>query len=306
MYLKPYLPKLLIALLFNLIFAITNVLFMPLIRDITKEIASKNLHYFNNQISNALMLYLVRLFAIYCQTYLMSFVGNRIMIDMRLEIYMHLHKLSMDFFSKWRLGEIVSRVFNDIGSVQGAVLMNFTTIIPQTLTLIGVTGYLLYLNWKLTLLALVGIPIFIVIVMSFAKKLRELSGQLSQKSADILHIFQETMAGIRIVQSFTMESHEIKRFLKENEKNLKLNMKGVRISALQEPISSLLQFIAIASLVWYGGYEVSRGNLSGPNLVSFFTGIALLIDPVLALSRIYTSTQQSLASAERVFAILDT
>lgn len=304
-YLSPHLPWLFLALALNIIFAVSNVLFIPLIRDITQEIATKNLKYFNNQIINALILYLVRLFSIYGQTYVMAYVGNRIIIDMRMQLYMHLNKLSMDFFSKWRLGEIVSRVFNDINNVQNAVLTNFTTIIPQVLTLIGVTGYLIYLNWRLTIVALVAIPIFIIIVMSFAKKLRELSGQLSQKTADIIHVFQETMAGIRVVQSFTMESHEIKKFLKENEKNFQMNMKGVRISALQEPITSLLQFVAVATLVWYGGYEVAKGHLSGPNLVSFFTGIALLIDPVIALSRIYTATQQSFASAERVFAILD-
>ena len=108
------------------------------------------------------------------------------------------------------------------------------------------------------------------------------------------------------MQSFTMESHEIKRFLKENERNFRMSMKGVRISALQEPVLSMLQFAAIASLVWYGGYEVASGHMNGANLVAFFTGIALLIDPIMALSRLYTSTQQSFASAERVFTILDT
>ena len=305
-YIRPYLMKLIPAVIFAFIFSISNVYFIALVRDISKAIGHKDLVLFNIYIADTIGLYLVRLLASYYQTYIMAFISSRLTIDLRVELYKHIHGQSLDFFDKYRLGDIISRVLSDIGAVENVIRQSFTQVIPQTLTLLGVLGYLIYLNWQLTAVTFVVLPLFIYLIQLFANRMRKISTKIQRKGADIMSVLQESLAAVRIVKAFSMESHEINRFIRENERNFRLSMKNVKVAALQEPVIGFLQFASILVVIWYGGTQVVAGKMNVENLISFFTGIMLLIDPIITLSKVYTMILAGHASMERVYKILDT
>lgn len=304
-YLWPYRARLAAALLLNVLFASANGFFMPLMRDIVTQVSAKNIPLVTLFVGYLAALYTLRVATDLAQRYLMNWVGNRVMIDMRMDLYQHIHSLSLDFFKRFRLGDLITRVFSDIGNVQGVVVSAFQTVIPQALTLLGVLGYLTYLNWRLTIIAIGVLPISMLVIAYFARRLRQVAGLVQSKSADLTHILNEAFSGIRMVQAYTMEDYEIGRFRKHNERNFMINMRGVRLTIWRDPVIQLLQFIVITGVVWFGCLEVIRGHINAANLMSFILGIFMLIDPVLALSELYTKVQQSMASAERVMTIFN-
>lgn len=304
-YLSPYKIQIFFSIVLTLLFTGANVLFLPLTRDLINEITNRNLIHFGNQIFNAVFLWFIRISSQFGQFYVTSWISNRIIIDMQVEVYKKCHSFSQHFYAKWKLGDILTRLFSDSDITRKAIMLSFWEVIPQTCTFIGVLGYLLYLNWQLTLFALVAVPMFIGIIMYFTNLLKRVSQQVQQKTADITHISQESLSNVKLVQAYTMESKEIDRFLRENLRNFKANMTAIRFQATLEPIVAFFHFAVIAAVVYFGGHQMAKGSLTGPALASFFTGIFLLIDPIQALSKVYTTLQQAMVSAKRIFEIID-
>ncbi len=304
-YLKPHTGRLLWALLLSLLFATSNVLFMPLTRDIVNGIAVKEVAYIHNHMINAFLLYALRLAAKAGLTYVMAYVGLSVINTIRIQLFSNLQSLSIDFHHKWKQGDIITRAFMDVEKVKQAIILNFEEVLPNILTLLGVIGYLFYISWKLTLFAGLSIPLFIFLVSFFTKMIKKVTGQIQRKTSNLTHLFQESLSNIKIIQAFTMEKHQINKFIKATNRNFLATLKETKLKCLQNPSVSYLQFASFAAVVWYGAFEVANGNMTGPNLASFFTGTLLLIDPVIALSNIFTTTQQSLVSAHRIFEILD-
>jgi subfamily B ATP-binding cassette protein MsbA len=304
-YFKPYFWHFFWSLLLVLLFTAANIYFLPLTRDIITELNGKDLGHINNQILNAIGLFAIRLAAQNGQLYLMTSLSNLIIIDIRLDIYKKLQNLSQSFYSEWKIGDILTRLFSDGERVREMVMQSFGEVLPQVFTFIGILIYLFFMNWKLTVFTIISLPVFIGIIGFAADRLKRNAMQLQRKTADITHVAQETLSNVKAVQASTMEAYEVQKFLEENRSSYKTTMAGVAVKSRIEPLISFLQFCVIGVVVWYGGYEMSKGNMSGANLAAFFTGILLLIDPVLALSKVYNNIQQGLASAQRVFEILD-
>ncbi|MFC1752132.1 ABC transporter ATP-binding protein [Thermoproteota archaeon] len=304
-YIKPYFLGMFLSLLLALLYAAANILFLPLIRDLTTEVANKNLVYFNNQVLNALGLMLIRLVSQHAQVYIMSWISYSLIIDIRLDIFQKLLNLTSDFFSEWRLGDILTRMFSDVEKVREAIIITFSEIFPQTVTSIGILAYAIYLNWKLTLLAMLAVPLIIMVLIRAGGKMKKSARHVQRKTASLTHITQEAVTNIKLVQAYTMEEHEFKRVERESKRSFRATMKGVLVSETLRPLVTFIQYAAILFVVWYGGYEIVQGTLTGPELMSFFVGIALLVDPVIALSKVYTHIQQSISSAERLEEILD-
>lgn len=304
-YLKPYKKQIIGAILCMLLFSFCNIAVIPLVSQLSEAIGSKNFNSLNLIALFALGIYFLRGIVTYGQGYLMQFVGHRVVTDIRLQVYKHIQDLSLDFFAKWRTGEIISRLLSDIQTIQATIVGTITEILPNIITLIGVISYLFYLNWRLSLFTIIAIPIIGLLISYFGKEMRKASYQAQSKVADVSSILQEKVSGIRIIKSFAMEKHEIEKFRKENETNFWLVMKQSQIYVTQMPLLAFIQMVVILALVWYGGLEVVSGRLSSSNLVAFFTGIALLADPVSKLGSISTSIQAALASADRLFEVID-
>lgn len=304
-YAKPYLKQFIFALFFSILFAIANVYFVPLMRNLTEVIAKKNLWLFNLFVFYIAVLYAIRLLSQLFQTYLMAYISNRITIDLRVDFFRHIQSLSLDFYEKYRTGDITSRIFNDISMIESVIKDSFTSIIPQFLTFVGILFYLFFINFQLTILMFIVLPLFVYLMQLFGKRAKRYSSKVQRKSADIFSVLQESLAGVRIVKAFSMENEALKKFTRENERNFMFAMKNVRIMALQDPVFGFLQFVAVVVIFWFGFRQVIVGSMDMSQLIAFITGIFLLVDPVITLSKVYSKIQQSMASAERVFHVMD-
>lgn len=304
-YIKPYKRELVLALICMLVFSVCNIALMPLVSRLSSAVGARNFTSINILIAVTLALFFIKGLFQYGQGYLASFIGQRVVTDMRIQVFKHLQDLSLDFYAKWKTGEIMSRTINDIASIQLAIVVIATEIIPQLLTLLGVLGYLLFLNWRLTAVALLITPIFVYTIDKFGKQMREIGRNTQKKVADISALLQETITGARVVKSFSMEPHEIKRFNTEAEHSFGWSMKEAQIDTTQRPIMGFLQVVAIVVVIWFGCFEVIAGRLNPSDLIAFFAGAFLLIDPIIVISKINTTVQKALASCERVFEVID-
>ena len=304
-YIRPYTRELSLAFICMLVFSLCNIAVIPLVSHISKAVADKNFPFLNALIGAVVVTFFVKGLFQYGQAYLSSFIGQRVVTDLRVQIFGHLQDLSLNFYSKWKTGEVMSRVINDIAMIQNAIVLSSTEIIPQLLTLVGVLGYLLYLNWQLTLMALLTVPVFVLTISKFGEQMREIGRNAQKKIADISSILQETIVGARVVKSFTMEKHEVMRFKEESEHSFGWSMKEAQIDATQKPLIGFLQILAVVAVIWYGCLQVVSGTLAPQDLIAFFAGAVLLIDPVLVISKISTTLSRALSSAERVFELID-
>ncbi len=242
----------------------------------------------------------------YGQSYLMSYVGQKIIADLREKIYNHLQSLSLSFFTRHPTGVLISRITNDVNLVQGAVSEAVTGLIKDFFTIIGLVIVVFYRDWKLALVAMVVFPLAIYPLVKFGRKLRSFSYRSQTTMGDISAILMETISGNRIVKAFNMEEYEQKRFAGENRKLFNLIMKSVRVRALSHPLMEFLGGVGIAFIVLYGGYNVIKGVATPGTFFSFLAALLMLYEPVKRLSGVNNTIQQGLAAASRIFEILDT
>jgi len=242
----------------------------------------------------------------YGQGYLMSFVGQRIITDLREKIYHHLHSLSLSFYTKNPTGVLMSRILNDVSLVQGAVSDSVTGLLKDIFTILGLVFVVFYRDWKLALIALVVFPIAVYPIVRFGRKLRSYSTRSQMTLADLSTLLLETISGTRIVKAFNMEDYERKRFSKGNEKLFQLMRKSFRVRAVSHPLMETLGGLGIAAIVFYGGYNVIQGTATAGTFFSFLAALLMLYEPVKRLSNVNNSIQQGLAGASRIFEILDT
>jgi len=252
------------------------------------------------------VLFIIKGFASYGQTYLISRVSYSIAADLRNSAYEHLQRLSLSFYKKRRTGEIMSRLTNDVDVIQNAFINEMSNFFGNFLLLIGVLGFIFYIHWRLSLFILILIPLLSFTINKFSHWIRKSSFSIQGKMADISSILQETIMGAEVIKSFVSEKREIERFRRENIKNLRLSLKRSRIAAILTPLVEVLTLASLISILWYGGREVVKGALTMGELVAFLGYIGLMINPLSQVSRAFGIYQQALASAERVFEILDT
>ncbi|MFH1709898.1 MAG: ABC transporter ATP-binding protein [bacterium] len=305
-YLKPLSTNIIAALVCIVLLSACNIALIPIASNLTKALAEKNFHLLNMIAVIAIIIYFFKSLLSYGQVYLMSFAGQRMIIDLRKDLYKHIQTLSFDFFSKWRVGDVMSRIMNDTGSLQNAMLLSVTEILPNVLTLFGALIYLLKLNFRLTLLTLLVAPVITLTISRFSILIREAARQTQKKAGDIYSILAEKVAGIRVIKSFTTEQHEVKRFGEEMEKSFWLTMREIQIDATQKPLLELIQAIAVVIVIWYGAYQVVAGQLSVNNLIAFFVGVGLIATPISTLGKITIAIQRSMSAAERIFEVMDT
>jgi subfamily B ATP-binding cassette protein MsbA len=250
-------------------------------------------------------LFLIRGVFDYGQAYLMNYVGQRIVADLREQLYNHLQYFSLSFFTKTPTGILISRLTNDIGLIQGAVSNAITTILKESVTIITLTGVVFYQDWRLASIAFIVLPLAGIPIVKFGQKLRKFSIKGQIRMGSITSLLQETISGNRIVKAFTMEDYESRRFSAENDRLFKVIMKRLKIRALSSPVVEVLGGLGIAGVVLVGGYSVIKGNLTPGSLSSFLVALGLLYKPIKSLTRLNDIVQGGLAAGSRVFELMD-
>ena len=306
LYAKPYSGRLMLAFLFTSVAAAGN-LFVPwILKDvIDKVLMNKDIFLLNTIAVTIVIVFFIRGICFYAQTYLMSYVGQKVIIDIREAVYRKLQFLSLGYFEKRQTGTIMSYVTNDVGALQGSIIESATDFVTEMSILIGSLALMFNLHWKLSLLTLITMPLVAKAMDLFGKKLKRTSGIMQERAADITAVLQETISSVRVIKSFVREEYEIARFVKDNYANFRAQMKNAQVMATLTPVIELIAAIGVTFLIWYGGFEVINGNLTAGALIAFLVYATNLANPIKRLSRIYGNVQKAMAAAERVFSVLD-
>lgn len=306
-YVKPYVKRMIIAI-FCIILAASANLYVPwILRDIIDEVlASKNMSMLNAIASGIVVVFFLRGVFFFGQTYLMSYIGQKVIIDIREAVYRHLQRLSLSYYEKRQTGQLMSYITNDVAAVQGALVESMIELVTESMTLIGSLAIMFYLHWQLTLLTLITAPLVGQTMNVFGKKLRKSSTLIQERAADITSVLQEGISSVRVIKSFAREDYEIERFKAENQQNFRAQMKNSQIMATLTPIIEFLAAIGVTAIIWYGGREVINNNLTAGSLIAFLVYAVNLSNPIKRLSRVYGNIQKALAAAKRVFDVLDT
>jgi subfamily B ATP-binding cassette protein MsbA len=252
-----------------------------------------------------IVIYLIKGLCNYSQNVIMSYIGLRIVNQLRNRLYAQMQKQSLAFFSQNPTGILMSRITNDVSLVQFAVSEAITSLLRDTFTLCGLIFVIFYRDWQLALIAMVVFPLTIYPIAKFGKKMRSVATATQITMGSLTSILQETISGTRIVKAFCMEKYENERFAAENERLLKFNMKSVSIQAISGPLMEFLGGIGIGAILFYGGYNVVQGNSTPGNFFSFLAALLLLYEPIKRLTNANNTIQNGVAAAERVFSIID-
>jgi len=241
----------------------------------------------------------------YLQTYLVGWVGQRALADLRLQIFEHLQSLPIGFYESRPAGVLISRITNDVEALDSLVTDSVVTLFQSGLTLIGTIGILIYLDPKLALLTFLVLPLLLIgslwfrIVSAGAfRRTRETIGAIT---ADL----QESLSGVRIVRSFAQERAHEDRFTALNTDNQDANMVTVKLNAAYFPSVEMLSGLAVAAIVVYGGIQAIEGHVTVGTIVAFVAALANLFEPIQQLSQLYATYQSGMAALEKIFQLLD-
>lgn len=243
----------------------------------------------------------------YLQAYFLAYVEQGTMKDLRDAAYRHLHELPMSYFKKERVGNLISRITNDVNVIQASISAAFLNMIREPLSIIVFLGIALSISWQLTLLALVILPFSMLIIAWIGLKLRKQSAIIQAKMADITSILQETISGVKIVKAFGMESYENKKFSDETRSFFKMMLRIVRIRNASSPITEFLSVVVGVVIIYYGGVLVLEENtIKASQFLGFLFAIFQMMPPIKELSSVNNRIQESSAAGDRIFEILDT
>lgn len=238
--------------------------------------------------------------------YLLAYVGERVIADLRIKLYTHLQGLGLSYFTEHRTGELVSRLTNDVSTVRSLVTSDIATTLSQTLTFFGALILIVVTNWRLTVFMLLLIPPVMLISIVFGRRLRKLSMQVQDELASATTVLEESISGVRVVQSFAREPYEIGRFTHSIEATFRMAMKRTRLSSLYGPMITFMAFAAIVAVLWFGGQEVLAGRLNTGQLVTFLILTLTLAGSIGQFSGLWAGVQEALGATQRLFEILDT
>ncbi|HAH69440.1 MAG TPA: ABC transporter ATP-binding protein [Synergistaceae bacterium] len=305
-YCRPYKMRLAAALACMVLSAIFGIIPPWLIKNVVDDVLiNKESSTLDLLAFGIVALYILKALFGYGHMYLMTWVGQKVVIDIRLELYDHTQRLSLAKLYSKRSGEFLSRITNDVATLQNILAAVVVDFVVQGCTFIGIICFLLFINWKLTLVTFVVTPLAVLVIDKASSKLREVGGTIQEKLAMVAAIAQEALSSIRIVRAFVTEEKEYARFEDESNRHFKAVMKGTQVRGLLEGIVEVILIAALAFILWFGGRDVIKGRLTAGELLAFLTYIGLLVQPIRVLSRVISTIQQGVASADRVFEILD-
>ncbi len=252
-----------------------------------------------------ILIYFLRGLGSYGQEYLMNYVGEGIIRNLRNDLYDRIQDLPLAFFHKEKTGVLMSRITNDVNIIKAMVSTAVTGSLKDSFTIVGLTLVIFYRDWKMALFAFVVLPLAFFPLVEFGRRVRRVSTGCQESMADLSSFLHETFAGNKIVKAFGMESYEKKRFFEKTLNLFKIEMKAVVARSLSSPVMEFLAGIGIAFIIWYGGSKVISGTSTAGTFFSFMAAVLMLYDPVKKLSGLNNAVQQGLAAADRVFDIIE-
>lgn len=306
-YARPYTKSLIFAFLCLALTSLINLVLPLIVRNMINAVIVLK----DSEVLDGLawdLIIIIGLQAVFAVThnYIFGFVGHRMTTDFRVEFFSHIQSLSLRFFQERRVGEILSRMSNDITVIENALVTIPVALLRQSITLLGAMTIILYLNWKLTGLILLILPPLMIFARVFGRRLKMFSAKLQDELAQAVVVLEEVISSIKIVKSFTREPYERDRFQGKIETAFERAVDKLKVSSFFGPFILGLTFLVSASLIWYGGYQVMQGATTPGELAAFFLYALIIAGPIGTFIRLYTQVQEASGSIHRVYEILDT
>lgn len=254
----------------------------------------------------AAVVFLVRSIFQYWETIIMIRASLDVALDLRQGVYAHLHRLGMDYYERNKTGDLSYRLTEDIDRISEVIHKMSQQFVACVLQLIVIPIYMLYLNWQLTLASIVLAPLMAWLIGAFGKRLLTLSRKSQRQISNLAALLTEVFGSMRLVQAFAAQTFEKQRFNQEAVHNRNARYQTERTKALQYPVVGFLEAISIMLLFFLGGWQISRGNLTPQEFISFLAAIALLIHPIDLVTQHYNDFKQTEASVERIFELMET
>ena len=306
-YLRPYWPVLVLGGVLALFVSGAEALIAWLVKPAMDDIFLKRDVTMLRIIPLALLgAYLLKGGGRFGQSYLMASVGERVIARIRRELYAHIQSMPLSFFASLHSAELMTRVVTDVNRLARLSSTVLVMAVRHVGTICALLTVMFLREWVLALIAIAVFPIVGVAVRTIGRKLYKINRRTQQKIAELNVVLQESFTGSKIVKAFGREGLEQQRFNSVNDRLLGLALKDRRVDEMAEPLMEVLGALAIMGALWYGGYQVISGALTPGEFFSFTAAVVLLYGPVRQLSRMVNTVQQSIASVERVFEILDT
>ena len=305
-FLRPYLPQFFLALGCMVVFSVTSGALPFVVEHVFDDIfAAKNLDALHSLPLIIIGVFVVRGLVNFGHSYLMEYVGQRIVEDLRNRLNRHLQYLSVTYFHNNPTGTILSRVTNDTSLVREALTQTSASMMKDATTLLALVIVAFVKDWFLAILAFIVFPVTILPLMQVYKKVRRFSRQGQGALGYLSALLQEAIQGNRVVKAFGMEAYEQQRFAAENRRIFRHAMRAGRLRAFVPSMVELVAACGIAAVVWYGGASVIEGERTQGAFVAFLTAMLLLYEPFKHLTRTNATIQTGLAAAERLFEVLD-
>jgi subfamily B ATP-binding cassette protein MsbA len=304
-YVKPYRWRLAGGVLFGILYGPTNAAVLAVVRQLwARFFEGAGQWTWLHAIGMAALLpaaMAIRGLCDFLGAYLMNWVGLRAVMDLRVRMFAHLQRLSLDFYSGARSGELMSRVTSDPQAVQNGIANVVEDIVKEPVTFLSVLIYLLSMDWQLTVAGMVLFPVCLVPILVYGRATRKASRSAQENQADLLSVLQEAIAGLRVVRAFGMEQRETEEYEKISRRVFRQRMRVVRGRAISTPLIEMVAGLG-GALVFLYAFHV---GLEGSKLITFAIGLFLLYNPVKKLSRVHLQIQETMAAADRIFQLLD-
>ena len=305
-YLAPYKWRLVVAMVAKLVASSMFLVLPAVIKSIVDTALVKQDTAVLNQITVALLVvFFVLSLASVVGNYLISIIGERIVLDLRRQLYAHLNSLSIKFFTERRVGELISRMSNDVTTMRRILTDDLIHLVRSTLTIVIAIGIMIVLNWRLTLFILLTTPLVVIAGDMITRFSRRGATQVQDEIARATVVAEEVFQNVREVKSFVREEYEVRRYNSALDRAFAVMRKLIRIRAVLGPVVDFMISVNIVLILWYGGHEVVAGRLSEGDLVAFLIYVGVIGGEFERLSGLYAQLQETLGATQRVFDLLN-
>ena len=304
-YARPYRGRFAAAIAAMVVYAAATAAVAGLIRPVIDQVLPTGTRL-SSWCAALLIVYLVKGLGAYASAFVMTDIGQRVVRDLRDQLFRHILDQSATFFSRHTSGQLMSRITNDVNQVQQAVSETVGDQMREGLSLVGLAMFMFYIDARLALVAVTGAPLVVYPLVRFGNRIRSTTRRSQEQLEHLSHVTAEAFTGHRIVKAFGAEAHEEQRFRRASQRLYRTNLKVTSTLALLPPLMELLGGVAIVGLIWYGSRQIADRVLTQGDFAAFVAAAFMMYAPIKKLSRVNATLQQAMAASERIFEILDT
>ncbi len=304
---RPYRGRLVIAGICLLVSSLLSLVLPWMIQQLIDSVlVQRNAFRLGEAVLSLLAIFVVQAAFNFGYTYQLAFTGERLVADLRRRVFAHLQTLSLAFYDNQRVGELTSRLSNDVTVVQSGLTGNLLGMVQQIVTLVGGLIIIIVTDWRLIIVAALLLPPLMIIGTWFGRRLERTSTEAQAALGTATTVLEETLSAPRVVKAFGREEYEVGRYGAAVEDSFRLAMRRARLRAVFVPLITLLSFAALAGVLWFGGQEVLAGRITPGQLISLMLYMMMVAGPLGGLAGVYAQFQEAAGAARRLFELLDT